>query len=495
MYKNVVIVNPGIIDDGNSYYVAGGGQLRSLVEADIPINRLQFGTKYVPWFFEVVTEHPDYFSKIRKLAFVGFLASFLKFYSVCLIANLVTSRLVEPALPDPLLLYSSKLTDMTLKVYDKRFLKRTPYLKSLEFFNCDLTSAVLPPTLQELTIDLSEGVQFWGKFPPALKKLTIGEGVINLSGYYFPEGLFELDVAHVDFRQFGGEDVRWPSSLKKLIMGCGRFAPLRSNFPSGPEILSLCIENWDSVGAIPFPQHLQELTLHSETGNDFDITGFKFPSTLEYLDIRFSSMDCSKFPEGLKVLKIETSDSLSMFPTNLEHLRCYFMNNDRQHLRFRFPSTLRILELECSSYCTFELNLDLPDLEYMELSNCCGPAPSSVKTLKLMANYSGSPFDSFVVPFGVTELEVSHSLKKYPDSFIDLKIENFVPRRSPPFPKNLRYLYLDGAYDVNNRMGLKLPPSLFSLDGRFNEQEREEIHWRFRDAVNLTRDASYRCVI
>lgn len=112
-----------------------------------------------------------------------------------------------------------------------------------------------------------------------------------------------------------------------------------------------------------------------------------------------------------------------------------------------------------------------------------------------MAQDTEKPFDSFVVPFGVMELEESHPLKKYPDGITDLKIENFVPRRAPPFPKNLRYLYLDGAYDVNNRIGLKLPPSLFYLAGRFNEQEREEIHWRFRDAVDLTRDASYRCVI
>lgn len=351
----------------------------------------------------------------------------------------------------------------------ERILQNVPRLKSLEIEHSDLSSVFLPVTLEELLCH-SDEMLLRGRILPALKKLEIIVGHLKSDVGQFPRGVVDLEV---EYWKVTGDFLMWPSGLKKLHLSCRSFdSPRIPALPTTLESLSLLYHCYHTI-VVAFPRDLKELTLMTNEGGACDVATARFPVTLEYLDMNCKNVDSSRLPQGLKVLKVRTQNCLTQFTPNLEHLEYEFRisekwdhfsdrNLDYQHLRFQFPVTLRILKLACDVYYTFQLNLDLPELELMELYNFCGPAAPSVKTVKLSSLYDGTKFDRlfyhFAVPDGVRKLEAPHPLKEYPDSITDLQIRLFDPQTAPPFPKSLRHLTLEKPFSVIE--GITLPPSL-----------------------------------
>lgn len=100
--------------------------------------------------------------------------------------------------------------------------------------------------------------------------------------------------------------------------------------------------------------------------------------------------------------------------------------------------------------------------------NCSGRVPPTVKTL-IFTSESKKTFKNIIAPFGMEAIDVTYPLKKYPDSILDLRVHNFVPIAAPPFPKNVRYLFL-GAKEIQFELDdHKLPSSVFLLSGAIPE--------------------------
>lgn len=250
-----------------------------------------------------------------------------KFASVCLMDNLVS--LIVPDLKvrhrhrHRLPHFTSKLTNVVTNVFNRVIFKHMPNLKSLELDYCelDIHQDDFPVTLEELTFVQTNGEHIWRNLSPPLKKLTLKsiESSLDFQEFHFPEGLVELDFDFVDFRDFPEDDIRFPPTLKKLLLNCRNIGSPRSfEFPSGIESLSLEIFEWDLLEPIIFEYGLKELTLHVDNVEDSFVACERLPETLEYLDI--ANIECPPLPQGLKVFKIETLERLSHFPPNLEQL-------------------------------------------------------------------------------------------------------------------------------------------------------------------------------
>lgn len=77
------------------YEVKDETDMRRIVEKDIPIRRLEFGSfdSDLPWFVEFAAGHAAFFSKIPNLVYHGTLDRFRQFASTCPIDNLVSLEL------------------------------------------------------------------------------------------------------------------------------------------------------------------------------------------------------------------------------------------------------------------------------------------------------------------------------------------------------------------------------------------------------------------
>lgn len=509
MYENVVVECLGDrfwehSDPMPKNYIVDQDELRRIARRNVPIQHIEIreGSFLYPWYIEVVEEHPGYFSKIPRLTFFGRLAQLSKFASLCLVDNLVTLKVLETSLPDLLPPFSSNLTSLAIDESYQSIIMQMPNLQSLElresdFFDGDEED--LPIHFEILCLGETDGEYQWRKLFPALKKLGLRAENMHLREFHFPEGLVELKLDYFDFRKVSGEDIRFPSTLKTLLLRCRNLgSPKSVQFPSELENLTLQIlkgfelqiHQRDLIEHIEFPHHLKELTLNvsfvAEDGTY--IACASLPESLEYLDIK--GIQYLSLPQGLKILKIQTMARLTQFPSKLEHLEYTFLNNDdlknwyadndfrtEGKLRFQFPSTLRTLKLGCCYDFRFELNLNLPDLERMELYNFCGRVPPLVKSLIIRCY---NVFWDFEVPHGVRDLYTNCKVKEYPDSIVDLKIEGFNPRTTPQFPENLRYLTLYLRRGELNIKDLELPPSLYMLSGTFDKQELQEFNLRAR---------------
>lgn len=95
--------------------------MRSMVKENAPVQRLEINlwcTYFsMTWFFNVVAEHPDYFSRIPSLVYNGPARLISTFASVCLVNNLVTLCIPEPEPSVRLPRFSSKLSRMIIGVY------------------------------------------------------------------------------------------------------------------------------------------------------------------------------------------------------------------------------------------------------------------------------------------------------------------------------------------------------------------------------------------
>lgn len=394
--------------------------MRRIVQQNFPIQRIEFCGRGLldPWFIDVVAENPDYFSRIPSLVYNGPTRIFSELASVCLVENLTTLNIPEPISPEWVPRFSSKLRDMTIGGYHNSMFKHILNLKSLELFHCqlhqDTQQVALPDTIEELICVQTEGEQLWRMVTPSLKKLTLNGLKINLKEFRFPEGLVELGICFIDFSKFSGEDIKLPSTLKKLILRVGSLGSLRSiEFPSWLESLTLETFHWQPMEPFTFPHTLRALTLQVHNVDDLVVVCEKLPLTLEYLDIR--NIECPTLPQELKVLKFMTLDRLSQFPPNLEQLQFSFQNdycNENMYddkLSFQLPSTLRYLGLYCRIYCRFEMNLNLLNFEHMELYKSCGPVPPLVKSIVFHPR-SATRFDDFVAPYGVRKLHTVYTL-------------------------------------------------------------------------------------
>lgn len=357
---------------------------------------------------------------------------------------------------------------------------------------------VIPDIVEDLHYYDDEGEHLWRKGSPAIKRLTIIQSYMALKDFHFPEGLVELIVTMVDFAKVSEEIIRFPSTLKRLILGSQSLEPPRSvEFPSGLERLSLKIVEgeWISMQPLRLPNLLKELYLHVDHGylsphkSDLVVACTELPETSESLDIK--NIECPTLPQGLKELKIKTLARLSHFPPNLEHLE-YDMANSYQpvlnwyeELNLLLPSALRYLRLKFHSHCRLNMNINLPELEHVEYHNCHGPVPSSVKSVTFCPR---ERYRDFAVPYGVRKLKTEFNLKEYPDSILDLEIENFYPRTAPPFPKNVRYLGLCGKSDFHIN-DLKLPPSLYKLSGTFDKEELQKFNLKARKPFGVLAEA------
>lgn len=211
--------------------------------------------------------------------------------------------------------FSSNLTHVTIGGYYENVFKHILNLNTLELIGCsfqDGQQESFPGTRGEFSEP--EGVHKRRKVLPTLKKLTISKDNFDLKETRFPEGLVELTVSYIDFRNVAGEEIKFPSSLKKLKLTCSSLNSLGIvEFPSGLESLSLGISNWTPIEPIRFPPYLKELTLNvSLTVRSLADPCGLLPATLEYLDI--NNIKCPKLPKGLKVLKIMTFDRITQFP-------------------------------------------------------------------------------------------------------------------------------------------------------------------------------------
>lgn len=329
------------------------------------------------------------------------------------------------------------------------------------------------------------------KFPRRLKKLQLLNENISIEKLDFPEGLEDLTIVYHDAVAVG-EQLRFPSTVKNLEL---KFSSITSQesveFPSALETLCVTLgDQWPYPKVnFRFPSNLKELTLSrcKLDGSHIDM----LPSSLQNLDITCDTLEGRSLPQGLRNLGISTLDCVKHFPPNLETLSYIFQTEKQQHVYFNFPSTLRKLEFACYEFCTFDLNL--PPLESMELDKCCGAAPPTVRTLKLV--HGGDQYRNFIIPSGVTELEVSCPLKNYPDSIIILSIGEFEPRKAAPLPKNLRYLNLSGTKDLYLK-DIRIPPSVDNLSGSFPFWEIERFKSKAGEVRNFERrDKKHKCEI
>lgn len=467
--------------------------LRNIVELNIPIKYLDIRKCDNEWFLKIVLQNPDYFSKIPSLALRGNTEDFRRFYHRCLIKNLIELELYG-LLTSSVLQLPPHLTPKLKKISSTKcenFRKWPANLKCLELYGCDVSLIVLPDTLQELLCSDNEWKNGRLKFPRHLKKLQLLNESISIEKLDFPEELEDLTIVCHDAVAVG-ERLRFPSTVKKLELNFSSITSQESvEFPGALETLCVTLgDQWPYPKAnFRFPSNLKELTLSrcKLDGSDIDM----LPSSLQNLDITCDTLEGRSLPRGLKHLGISTLDCIKNFPPNLESLFYVFQTEKQQHLYFNFPSTLRKLELACYEFCTFDLNL--PPLESMELDKCCGAAPPTVRTLKLV--YGGDKYRNFIVPIGVTELEVCCPLKNYPDSIITLSIGEFEPRMTAPLPTNLRYLNLTGTKDLYLK-DIRIPPSVDKLSGSFPFWEIERFKSKAGEEENFVRkDKKNKCEI
>lgn len=262
MYKRVLVK----LEDENKhfwlsenemcYIVDQEAEMRRIVQQYFPIQRLEYCGRGLldPWFIDVVADNPDYFSRIPSVVYNGSIEILSEFASVCLVDNFVSLIIEEPTWPEHLPHFSSKLKHTTIGGYHKSMFKHTQNLKSLELFYCDLLQdthpVVLPSTIEELKCTNSEGEHIWRNGSPALKKLSLISRDINLKDFQFPEGLVELTIGEIDLNKFSGEDIKFPSTLKKLILRVRSLGYPRSiEFPVGLECLSFGHLSLESSGS------------------------------------------------------------------------------------------------------------------------------------------------------------------------------------------------------------------------------------------------------
>lgn len=74
-----------------------------------------------------------------------------------------------------------------------------------------------------------------------------------------------------------------------------------------------------------------------------------------------------------------TTHHSKKFPPILEELSYMLFDSEEKYVEFNFPSPL--VKLALWSYPESGFDMNLPVLESMEMENCCGPVPPSVKTL------------------------------------------------------------------------------------------------------------------
>lgn len=141
--------------------------------------------------------------------------------------------------------------------------KHITNLKSLTISSIkrgEIHQGSLPGTLEELTLLATQGILFWKKVPRAVKKLTLYYTAIDLS--LVPEGVIDLTVICFDFKPFAGQHIRFPSTLKIMMLSCGSLVyPKSIEFPDELETLTLEIKSEKLKRRFKYPPRLKELTI------------------------------------------------------------------------------------------------------------------------------------------------------------------------------------------------------------------------------------------
>lgn len=105
--------------------------------------------------------------------------------------------------------------------YHKNMFKHTPNLNTFQLIRFTFRVSLHdnhPVSLEELKCLGTEAEHSWRRGPLALEKLTIRKKDIKLKELHFPEGLVKLNLCNFDFKKVEGESIRFPSSLKSLLL-------------------------------------------------------------------------------------------------------------------------------------------------------------------------------------------------------------------------------------------------------------------------------------
>lgn len=452
---------------GDFYVTDLKQDLEKMASQNFPIEHLEMGERDCPWVLKVVARHPSFFSQIPSIAFRGSRKYFQSYASHCLIDNLTFVDMNEPQYADLMKTFPSTLSEVTIEGVGEYIPLKSSNIKKMTNYEDDLRYLELPSTLKELKCYFSLNLDV-AKFPSGLKKFVcdFAEDLVNRDR--LPEGLVELAIGGIV------APMRMPTTLKKLKLD--RISASRNSIelPSGLESLFLKFYDIEELSKIRFPTNLKYLTL-SECFVDPSVVA-RFPSSLVSLEYMCDEFDGSALPRGLKVLKVTTNQHSNQFPPTLEELDYLLRNERKQRLQFHFTSTLVRLAIRCTTQSILKMNC--PNLESVELENCCGPVPSTVKTLIMTSQSADNPFMNFVAPTRVRKLTLTHPLKKYPDSVLELKIEHFSPHGAPPFPKNVRYLGLARGSNELHIKDLKIPPSVYLLGGNISDHQLSKFYRR-----------------
>lgn len=445
---------------GDFYVTELKKDLEKLASQNFPTEHLEMGERDCRWVLKVVARHPSFFSQIPSIAFRGSREYFLAYASHCLIDNLTYVDMNEPEYADLMETFPSTLSEVTIQQVGEYIPLKSSNIKKMTNYEDDLRYLELPATLKELRCYYSLNLDV-AKFPSGLKKFEcdFAEELVNRDR--LPEGLVELAIGGIV------APMKLPTTLKKLKFDRISASGKNIEFPSGLERLFLEFYDTEELSKVRFPTNLKNLTL-SECFVVPSVVA-KFPSSLVSLEYMCDEFDGSALPRGLKVLKVTTNQHSNQFPPTLEELDYLLRNERKQRLQFHFPSTLVHLAIRCTIQSILKMNR--PNLESVELENCCGPVPSTVKTLIMTSQATDNPFMNFVAPSRVRKLALTHPLKKYPDSVLELKIEHFSPHDAPPFPKNARYLGLARGSNELRIKDLNIPPSIYLLGGNISDHE------------------------
>ncbi|SGZ57754.1 CIC11C00000005230 [Sungouiella intermedia] len=466
-------------------------------------------------FLSFCIRYPVFVSQIPQIEFDGTQEYLRSYASNVPLDNMFKLRFVEAddldmhLIPPNLKEVFLNFNDLSPPVF-----KRWPSkLRTLEIRDCESVLDIELPAGLELLACFDSG-ELWRQFPPGLKKLKLVSNVDTfLNDFTFPDQLTDLTFDSDDFEDPDIVLLQWPTSLKRLDLSNNAITSLVGvSLPRCLEVLRLEFCQIYTLENVNLPSLLKQLYLkgnplstmdnvklpnlrildisanpNSNSENIESLSKVQFPSLLEKLvaeDQPVSDWSSTLLPTGLKVLLIQTSEHpLSLtFPPTLEVLHLKFPeSSDSSIFDLKLPTTLYLLEVK--NGISKRIPWNLPYLKDMTMVNLTGNVliPDTVKTLSLESQ-DWSLFRNLKVPYGVEKLKVSCLLKEYPDTVVDLDIENFDTHGDVQMPLQLRSLRVNtcdftGPIPEEN---LKLPKTLQRLEGDVAACLAESVNWKYK---------------
>lgn len=339
-------------------------------------------------------------------------------------------------------------------------------IEYIELLNDMLQTFTWPSNLEHLRIDIPffDSLATF-QFPPNLKVFDLQFGHIRtLEGARFPSLLKELYVGRNPISNLAG--VEFPD-LKVLDLHATHLYNLEgAKLPSLLEVLNLNFTDAEKLDDLSFP-NLRVFTYTSNVVRS--MSKVALPSILEELDLtnqKVRDWDRTKFPDGLKVLKLDTDDPKSLnLPPSLETLHITFpKGTTASYAELKLPTTLRLLQLVNGISERFDWNL--PNLSDLTVLHLKGPISISdlVEVLHLEAK-NINVFEDLGIPGRVEDITLSFPARSYPASVKKLLVLNFDNTKNLALPPRLRSLSVPlGKFRENERRTrIKLPPTLLDL--------------------------------